>query len=389
MRLPRFFRRRYWDEERARELEAYVAQETDDNLARGMTPDAARAAARRRLGNPTRIREEIYDFNTVRWLETARFDLRDVLRQLRRRRHVALTTLLLLTLGIAASTAAFAVAYGTLLRPLPYPDADRLITVWQYTEGSLHQISAPDFRDLAAIPGFERAALFLSGRTTLTAGVEVDRVNTIDAEAPLLPLLGARALLGRVAGAADADQPVAAISRRLWQSVFHGDRGGVALAPAFTVKDVDVWRILGAKADLPDTRRVFTFEAVARLAPGARLDQAQAAADTIAANLARAYPDTNRGRGFRLVPLRQQVVGARATAIWIGLTGALLVLAIACVNALNLALGELPARRRRAGTGLHRERRGRVANPWRESRSARHAPCLHLRGRGQACARRA
>src|SRR3954453_1598833 len=221
MRLPRFFRRRYWDEERARELEAYVAQETDDNLARGMTPDAARAAARRRLGNPTRIREEIYDFNTVRWLETARFDLRDVLRQLRRRRHVALTTLLLLTLGIAASTAAFAVAYGTLLRPLPYPDADRLITVWQYTEGSLHQISAPDFRDLAAIPAFERTALFLSGRTTLTAGVEVDRVNTIDAEAALLPLLGARGLPGRVPGAADADQPVAAISRRLWQSVFH------------------------------------------------------------------------------------------------------------------------------------------------------------------------
>ena len=61
MGIRRFFRRRHWDDERARELEAYLAQEIDDNLARGMTPDQARAAAHRKLGNATRIREEIYD----------------------------------------------------------------------------------------------------------------------------------------------------------------------------------------------------------------------------------------------------------------------------------------------------------------------------------------
>ncbi len=60
MGLRRFFRRRYWDEERARELDAYLAQEIEDNLARGMSPEQARAAAHRRLGNATRVREEIY-----------------------------------------------------------------------------------------------------------------------------------------------------------------------------------------------------------------------------------------------------------------------------------------------------------------------------------------
>jgi len=375
MSLRRFFRRRYWDDERARELDVYLAQEIDDNLARGMSAGEARAAAHRRLGNPTRIREEIYDFNTIGWFDTLRLDLRDALRQLRRRRQVAATTILLLTIGIGAATAAVAVAYGTLLRPLSYPDPDRLLTLWQYSEGALHQISAPDARDLTAMPAIERAALLWSGRSTLMAGVEVDRVTTIEAEAPLLPMLGARALLGRLTGAADADQPVAVISRRLWRGVFQGDPaivgrvvqlggdpctivgvlddldfelpvGGLTQGPAFTVKDVDLWRTFGARADVPNTRQVFTFEAVVKLRPGARLEQAQAAADTIAANLARQYPDTNRGRGFRFVPLQQQIVDARAAAIWIGLAGALLILVIACVNAVSLALGELPARRR-------------------------------------------
>jgi hypothetical protein len=65
MSLTRFFRRARWDEERARELEAHLAIETDDNIARGMTPDRARAAARRKLGNTARIREDIYDMNSV------------------------------------------------------------------------------------------------------------------------------------------------------------------------------------------------------------------------------------------------------------------------------------------------------------------------------------
>src|SRR5262249_28159999 len=299
MSLRRFFRRRYWDDERARELEAYLAEEIADNVARGMTPDEARAAAHRRLGNPTRIREEIFEFNSVRRFETLRLDLRDAARQLRRRRHVALTTVLLLAIGIGASTAAFAVAYGALLRPLPYPDADRLITLWQDSGGSLHQVSAPDFRDLTGVPAFERAALFWSGPSTLMAGVEADRVTTVEGEVPLLPLLGARPLVGRLMSDADADQPVAVISRRLWRTMFHGDPaivgrvmqlggeprtivgviddlafelpvGGLLQGIAFTVKDVDVWMTFGSASDFPNSRQVFTFEALVKLRPGAR-----------------------------------------------------------------------------------------------------------------------
>src|SRR4029077_7301711 len=107
MSLRRFFRRARWDEERRRELEAYLAQEIDDNLARGMTREQARAAACRKLGNPLRIREAIYDYNTIGWLERLRLDLRDASRQLRRRWRTAAASVTLLALGIGASTAAF------------------------------------------------------------------------------------------------------------------------------------------------------------------------------------------------------------------------------------------------------------------------------------------
>src|SRR4029078_12840438 len=108
MSLRRFFQRGRWDDERARELEAYLAQEIDDNLARGMTPERARRAAHRKLGNPARIREQIYDFNTIALIETARLDLRDAWRQLRRRWRTAAASAALLALRIGCSPVAFA-----------------------------------------------------------------------------------------------------------------------------------------------------------------------------------------------------------------------------------------------------------------------------------------
>src|SRR5262245_18776059 len=100
MSVKRFFRRSRWDAERARELEAHLAIETDENVARGMTPVDAAAAARRKLGNVTRIREDIYDMNSLGAFETVRLDLRDAFRQLRRRPLVTTLAIVLLTIGI-------------------------------------------------------------------------------------------------------------------------------------------------------------------------------------------------------------------------------------------------------------------------------------------------
>ena len=129
MRLSRFFRRGRWDEERARELDSYLAEEIADNIARGMTLDDARRAAHRKLGNPTLIREEIYTMNSLGFLETLWQDLRYGARLLLRNRTFAVVAILTLALGTGANTAIFQLVDAIRLRTLPVEHPEQLVEV--------------------------------------------------------------------------------------------------------------------------------------------------------------------------------------------------------------------------------------------------------------------
>jgi len=125
----RFFRRDRWDDERARELEAHLAIETDENVARGMNRAEARAAARRKLGNVTQIREEIYRMNTIGLLETIWQDLRHGLRLLRLNSGFAIVAILSLALGVGANTAIFQLLNAVRLRALPVAHPEELVEI--------------------------------------------------------------------------------------------------------------------------------------------------------------------------------------------------------------------------------------------------------------------
>src|SRR5712664_885144 len=129
MSLKRFFFRNRWDDERARELEAHLAIETDDNIARGMRPEEARAAARRKLGNVTLVREEIYRMNTVGFLDSAWRDLKHGARLLRLNPAFAVVAILSLSLGVGANTAIFQLLDAVRIRTLPVKAADELVEV--------------------------------------------------------------------------------------------------------------------------------------------------------------------------------------------------------------------------------------------------------------------
>lgn len=119
MSLLRFFRREQWDTERAAELDSHLQIETDRNIAAGMSPADARSAAYRKLGNPARIRETIYEMNSIPFLDALWRDLRFSLRGLRKRPGFAIVVILSLALGIGANTAIFSLVDAITFRPLP------------------------------------------------------------------------------------------------------------------------------------------------------------------------------------------------------------------------------------------------------------------------------
>src|SRR5262245_6615050 len=111
------------------ELESYIEITTEEYVARGMAPDEARLAARRKLGNVTRIREDVYEMNTATFVETTMQELRHSIRMFRLNPAFSLTAVLTLAIGIGATTAMFSVVYGVVIKPLPYPEPDAVVRV--------------------------------------------------------------------------------------------------------------------------------------------------------------------------------------------------------------------------------------------------------------------
>jgi predicted permease len=320
--------------------------------------------------------------NAVRLhLELLQQDLKYAARTFARTPGFVITASLVTALGIGATTAAFSVTNYVFLRPLPYADPDRLVTVWHRTPDYRLEMSPPNYRDLKAqTTSFDALGAYHGFDANVVAGAEPERLTGAAVTSEVLPLLGVRPAIGRLFTAEEERQATgsfAVLSYGLWQRAFGGDAGvlgrairidgtphlvvGVMPAAfAFPRRQVELWTLMPAVERLNEERDNYWFNAIGRLRRGVMPAAAEADLRVVAARLERQYPDVNAKISAAVYPLREEY-SDRARAMLYALCGASLsVLLIACANLANLLIARSYARRRelelRAALGAGRER---------------------------------
>ncbi len=304
-------------------------------------------------------------------METLIQDLRFGVRLLLKNPGFSAVAVLALALGIGANTAIFSVVDAVIFRPLPFDHPERLVAAWErdLSKGEDHDSvmagNYVDWRSRSQV--FEEMSAYAGASVNLTGLAEPERIRAARVSAGLFPLLGVQPEVGRVFST-DEDQPghqrVVVISNHLWKSSFGGDVEIVGRSITLNNQDYVVVGVMPAGFALPLneeseiwTPLVFTPEeltlrnshylkVLARLKPGASMDQASAEMTAIAAQLENEYPKSNEGTGAALFPLHAEIVGEVKKPLLIFLGAVAFILLIACANVANLMLARAAARQR-------------------------------------------
>ncbi|MBV9879646.1 MAG: ABC transporter permease [Gemmatirosa sp.] len=397
LRLRSVFRRREVERELDEELQDHIERQTAENVRQGMPPDRARAAALRALGNIELRKEQVRDTRGLRWLEELPRDVAFGVRALRRAPGFALTVVLTLALGIGANTAMFTLLRGTLLRPLPNRDAERLVYLRQSAPGAQEQnvlFSVPEIADyrasaktLGAIAEYSSVLPF----TLVGADGTAARIRAGIVSGNYFDVMGLAPVAGRLTTVGDdgpAAAPVVVLSHRFWMEHFGGDPRVVGRTVRLNDRVSTIVGVVQAAPDYPRPTDVFVntvtsphhlsatmvterthrmTEIFGRLAPNATVAQARDEIGHLAAAMFRAHPEAYEKSSqytIAMLPLRDAVNERASLTFWLLMGAAAFVLLIACANVANLTLMRGVGRERemlvRAALGAGRGRLRRL-----------------------------
>ena len=379
MSWARFFRRSRADAELAQEIDLYLAEEAEENIARGMAPEEARRQARLKFGNPQRVRDNLWQQNTLTALDHVLHDLKYAVRTLSRSPGFASIAILVMALGIGANLALFTVVRGVLLNPLSYREPARLFAIFEHEKGkegrsAYMPVAGGSFgewkRSAKSIAEMALVSPWRQYNVSAEGGKLPEQVDAAWCSANFFSTLGIAPVIGRNFTEAD-DRPdaeaTAILSDPFWKRRYNGDPailGGKIwldaqpytiigiLPPSFTYSSsmsgntIQVWTATGHDSP-PDLLRTFDdheFLTIARLQPGATIAGLLSQLNTVQKRVKADHPgdavhDMVSGRS-----MLDDTVEDYKTPLYVLLAATGCVLLIACLNVASLLVARTAAR---------------------------------------------